>query len=239
MSISYRTILLLNIVSVLEALGIKLCIDHHIIVCNVVGGLTSNCAVIAFVAVKNLLTLGGYQLYFWVQRHHDPSRRIMLHSTAFDRWVPALPQAYWIYSPLYYVVFNLAFLALPNYNITVLNAWLMLMHASFWFLRFPTRVDPILREQVRHAPMDKATRLIMELVHAHDSEDNACPSMHCALAMFIALILYPFYPFFAILFPVLVVLSCLVCKQHLIVDIVPGLALGALHGWINLQMHQL
>ena len=87
--------------------------------------------------------------------------------------------------------------------------------------------------------MDRATRFVMELVHAHDSEDNACPSMHCALAMFIALILYPFYPSFAIWFPILVAFSCLVCKQHLIADIIPGLALGALHGLINLQMHQL
>lgn len=160
----------------------------------------------------------------------------MLQSTAIDRWIPAIPQAYWIYSPLYYIVFNLAFLTLPDYKIIVLNAWFMLMNASFWFLNFPTRIAPKFRKRIRKAPMDRLTRFMMDLVHDHDTEDNACPSMHCAFAMFIAIIIYPFYPSFSLFFPVLISLSCLVCKQHLIIDIIPGLALGALHGGINMYM---
>lgn len=232
----YRTILLLNFVSLLEALLIFFLIDRDVVVCNL-AGLNNLYDVIALVAVKNILTLGGYQMYFWPQRNHDPSRRILLRPTAIDRWIPAIPQAFWVYSPLYYVVFNLAFLSLTDYKITMLNAWLMLMHASFWFVNFPTGIVKEFREKVRSAPMDRATRFVMDLVHDHDSEDNACPSMHCAFAMFIAMIIYPFYPNFAILFPVLISLSCLVCKQHLVIDIIPGLALGGLHGWINMLMH--
>lgn len=232
----YSTILLLNVVSLLEALVIKLLIDQGIIVCNLTG-LNSIYDVIALVAVKNILTLGSYQMYFWAQRNYDPSKRIVVKPTVIDHCIPAIPQAYWIYSPLYYIVFNLAFLVLTDYKITMLNAWLMLMHASFWFLNFPTGISQEFRERVRGTSMDKATRFVMDLVHDHDSEDNVCPSMHCAFAMFITFIIYPFYPHFAILFPVLIVLSCLVCKQHLIIDIIPGLALGGLHGWINMLMH--
>ena len=232
----YRTILLLNAVSLLEALVIKLLIDQKMIVCNLMG-MDGIYDVVALVAVKNILTLGVYQMYFWPQRNYDPSKRIILQPTALDRWIPPIPQAYWIYSPLYYIAFNLAFLCLSDYKITMLNAWLMVMHASFWFLNFPTGIGKEFRERVRKAPMDKATRFVMNLVHDHDTEDNACPSMHCAFAMFVAIIIYPFYPHFAVLFPVLISLSCLVCKQHLIIDIMPGLALGGLHGWINMLMH--
>mmetsp|Transcript_10491 Transcript_10491/g.24309 ORF Transcript_10491/g.24309 Transcript_10491/m.24309 type:complete len:237 (+) Transcript_10491:2085-2795(+) len=235
---NYRTILLLNAASLLEALVIKFLIDWGFLVCNLVG-LDNIYDVIALVAVKNILTLGAYQIYFWPQRNHDPKKKILLRPTTIDRSIPAIPQAYWIYSPLYYIVFNLAFLSLPDYKITMLNAWLMLMHASFWFLHFPTGVAEGFREEIRKAPMDKATRFVMNLVHAHDSEDNACPSMHCAFAMFITFIIYPCYPAFAISFPILISLSCLVCKQHLIMDIIPGLILGGLHGWINVAMYQL
>jgi hypothetical protein len=233
----YRTILLLNLISLLEAVVIKLLIDRGLLICNLVG-VNSIRDVVALVAVKNILTLGGYQIYFWPQKNHDSKKKIILQPTAIDRSIPAIPQAYWVYSPLYYIVFNLAFLSLPDYKVTMLNAWLMLMHASFWFLTFPTGIAKEFREKIRSASMDKATRFVMNLVHAHDSEDNACPSMHCAFAMFIALIIYPLYPTLAVAFPLLISLSCLVCKQHLIMDIVPGLVLGGVHGWINITMNQ-
>ena len=234
----YHTILLLNLASLLEAAMIKFLIDRELLICNLVG-LESTYDVIALVAVKNILTLGGYQIYFWPQRNHDSQKKIVLQPTAIDRLIPAIPQAYWIYSPVYYAVFNLAFLSLPDYKVTMLNAWIMLMHASFWFLNFPTGIAKEFREEIRNVPMDKATRFLMNLVHAHDSEDNVCPSMHCAFAMFITLIIYPSYPTLAVVFPLLISLSCLLCKQHLVMDIMPGFVLGGLHGWINVAMNQL
>ncbi|MEL6152438.1 MAG: hypothetical protein AAFQ78_00215 [Bacteroidota bacterium] len=232
---TYRIILLLNLASLLEAFIIKVLIDNEIIICNL-WGIDSIYDVVALVAVKNILTLGGYQIYFWPQRNYDPKRRILLRPTALDRWIPAIPQAYWLYSPFYYAVFNLAFLCLTDFKIVVLNAWLMLMHGSFWFLYFPTGIDPTFRESVRKAPMDRWTRLMMDLVHEQDSVDNACPSMHCAFTAYLAFVLYPFYPTLAIAFPAIIAVVCLVCKQHLIVDILPGLTLGALHGSINMWM---
>lgn len=212
-------------------------VEGGVLICNL-RGVNGLLDMIALVAVKNILTLGGYQMYFWSQRNYDPKKRILLRPTALDRWIPAIPQAYWIYSPFYYVIFNLGFLCLTDYKLVVLNAWLMLMHGSFWYFYFPTGVDPSFRESVRRAPMDRLTRFMMDLVHEHDSEDNACPSMHCAFAMFVACVIYPYYPVLAIAFPTLVALSCLVCKQHYLIDIFPGLALGGLHGAMSLWMAQ-
>jgi len=233
----YRTILLLNFAALLEAFVIKFLIDQNIVVCNL-PGLHGIRDVIGLVAVKNILTLGGYQMYFWSQNNHGTKKITTLRPTALDRWIPAIPQAYWIYSPLYYIVFNLAFLCLTNYGLALFNVWLMLLHGSFWFYNFPTSVVKEFREKIRSRPMDRLTYFVMDLVHSQDTEENACPSMHCAIAMFITFIIYPYYPSFAVLFPILISLSCLVCKQHLVVDIIPGLALGALHGSINAWMHR-
>lgn len=230
-----RTILLLNGASILEAGVIKFLIDQKVIVCNL-KGIDSFYDVVALIAVKNILILGMYQMYFWAQKNYDSNKKILLQPTAVDRWIPAIPQAYWIYSPFYYTVFNLAYLSLNDFKVTILNAWIMLMHASFWFLNFPTGIEKSFRERVRNTPMDSATKFIMDLVHDYDSEDSVCPSMHCAFSMFISFAIYPFYPYLAVLFPPLIALCCLVCKQHLIIDIIPGFALGGLHGWLNLLM---
>jgi len=233
---NYKTILLLNLAALAEALILKVLLDHGLVTCNM-AGLNRLYDVVALVAVKNMLVLAGYQMYFWPQNNHNPKKRIYLKITALDRGIPAIPAAFWIYSPLYYVFFSLAILCLKDYNITTLNAWLMLMHASFWFVNFPTRMNKEFREQIKKVPTDRVTKFIIDLVHSQDTEDNACPSMHCAFAVFLAFITYPFYPTLSIIFPPLVALSCLFSKQHIIVDIIPGLALGGLHGWLNLIMH--
>lgn len=231
----YRTILLLNLASLVEAFTLKVLLDSGLVVCNMTG-LDSIYDVIALVAVKNMLVLAGYQVYFWPQGNPDTNKRIYLRPTALDRWIPAVPKLFWIYSPLYYLFFSLAILCLKDYNITALNAWLMLMHASFWFVNFPTRISGEFREQVRNVPTDKLTKFIMNLVHSQDSEDNACPSIHCAFAVFLSLITYPSYPILSTVFPLLVALSCLLCKQHIVIDIIPGFVLGGLHGSINIAM---
>jgi membrane-associated phospholipid phosphatase len=232
---SYRTILLLNLASFIEACILKLLIDSGLIVCNM-PTLTSLYHVLALVAVKNMLVIGGYQMYFWPQNNHNPSKKIYLKPTSLDRLIPAVPEVFWIYSPAYYLFFGLAILCLKNYHITALNAWIMLMHSSFWFINFPTAVDQEFRKGIRKVPTDRLTKYIMDMVHAHDTEDNACPSMHCAFAVFLAFITYPFYPTLSTFFPLVVALSCLLSKQHLLIDILPGFLLGAIHGFLNMLM---
>ncbi len=233
----YRILLLLNGAALLEAFILHWGLTKGIITHNLSHQSESIYALVALVAVKNILLLGGYQLYFWTQHNHGARKNKVLRATALDRWIPAMPQLFWIYTPLYYMVFSLAFLVLPNYTFTVLHAWIMLLHASYWFFHFPTSVDPTLRIQIRKAPMDPWTRRLMELVHTHDTEGNACPSMHCAFALFVAIILYPYYPVWMTFFPFIIAFSCLVCKQHLVIDILPGLLLGALHGGIHQAIH--
>jgi hypothetical protein len=69
----YRTILLLNVLSLAEACLIKFLIGKGILVCNL-SGMDTLYGVVGLVAVKNILTLGGYQMYFWPQRNYGPEK---------------------------------------------------------------------------------------------------------------------------------------------------------------------
>ncbi len=232
---NYRTILWLNIASLVESVIFKLLIDYKLVVCNM-EGLDGIYSIIAMVTVKNMLVLGGYQMYFWPQKNHHVHKKKYLTPTSLDEWLPAVPELFWIYSPLYYVFFSIAILCLKNLNSTAMHSWIMLMHSSFWFVYFPTGIKKEFREQIRSVKTDRLTKFIMDLVHTHDSEDNACPSMHCAFAVFLACITYPYYPVLSIVFPLVVAISCLLTKQHLLIDIIPGFLLGASHGLMNVMM---
>jgi hypothetical protein len=231
----YRSILYIHLASLGEAIVFKFLIDYELVVC-VMPHLTSFYSIIAMLTVKNMLILGGYQMYFWPQKNHLQHRRKYLKPTALDKWIPALPYFFWIYTPLYYVFFSLAILCLPSFDTSAMHAWLMLMHSSFWFVYFPTSMPKEFRESIRRIKTDRFTKYITELVYAHDSEENACPSMHCAFAIFLACITFPYYPFLSIIFPILVALSCLFTKQHLLIDIIPGVLLGFLHGLMSVMI---
>jgi membrane-associated phospholipid phosphatase len=59
-----------------------------------------------------------------------------------------------------------------------------------------------------------------------DARSNSFPSMHVSVAMLTALYLYPSLGAVALSFPVLIGLSCLFTKQHYVVDVPAGAALG-------------
>jgi hypothetical protein len=50
--------------------------------------------------------------------------------------------------------------------------------------------------------------------------------MHCSVAMYVSLVLYPAIGNAAWVFVGLIAVSCLLVKQHQTADILPGIALG-------------
>src|SRR5262249_57948553 len=66
----------------------------------------------------------------------------------------------------------------------------------------------------------------LALVQRFDDRSNSFPSMHTAVAMLTALHLYPRLGPWALLFPVVIGLSCLFTKQHYVLDVPAGAAPG-------------
>ena len=68
--------------------------------------------------------------------------------------------------------------------------------------------------------------MLLALVQRFDARSNSFPSMHVSVATLTALHLQGHFGLAAFAFPVLVGLSCLFTKQHYLIDLPPGAALG-------------
>jgi membrane-associated phospholipid phosphatase len=66
----------------------------------------------------------------------------------------------------------------------------------------------------------------LAFVQTMDGRTNSFPSMHTSVATLTALHLYPIVGPAIVVFPVLIGLSCLFTKQHFVVDLPAGAALG-------------
>jgi len=233
---NYKNIVLFHFISFAEAFIIKLFINNNIIICNFLK-LIDIYSILSLIAVKNILFLGGYQIYFWSQKKIFFKKKKVLKLTVVDKYIPALPGMYWIYSPIYYMIFNLVFFFLQNYLISVLNVWIMIINVSFFFILLPTSIPFNFRKKIINIKTDFFTKIVVNLVHSNDLESNVFPSLHCAFSIYLSFIIYEFYDYFSIIFPFLIAFACCCCKQHLIVDIIPGFALGIFYSLINIIMN--
>jgi membrane-associated phospholipid phosphatase len=66
----------------------------------------------------------------------------------------------------------------------------------------------------------------LSLVHRFDARSNSFPSMHLSVATLTAMHLQPQFGVAGFAFPVLIAMSCLFTKQHYLIDLPPGAALG-------------
>jgi hypothetical protein len=98
---------------------------------------------------------------------------------------------------------------------------LLFIHSVCTFI-FPTTV-PL---HWRHYEIDTVSKRFLQLIQRYDNGRSCFPSMHCALATFACLVLYQTLGIWAFLFLVLIAVSCLLVKQHQMLDIPPGFLLG-------------
>ena len=180
-----------------------------------------------FSAVLAALVTGAYQLYFWVQRnnYHFPTRCFEIR---LDDRIPFWPRWVWIYNLLYYLMLGLTTISIQSIAAGVHLAFgglvLLLIGATLFYF-FPTNVPA----KFRNFEVTSLSRRYLKFVQSMDNDRNACPSMHCAVATYVGLaivhapVLGPGigYGFIAAL-----TVSCVVVKQHVIVDTIAGIVLG-------------
>jgi len=180
--------------------------------------LTVNLVLSAFIIV------GAYQLYFWCQRNGTrPPREL---GFTVDHKIPYRPGWVWVYSFLYYPVIlyiNLV-LATPGEFTRVAFSFLMLLAFQVvCFLGFPVTTPEHWRSINGRRNWSER---FLAFVQRFDARSNSFPSMHTSVAMLAALHLHPHVGTWAWSFPVLIGLSCLFTKQHYVVDVPAGAALG-------------
>jgi membrane-associated phospholipid phosphatase len=185
------------------------------------------------VTLSVFLIVGGYQLYFWCQRNPlAPPRELPL---TVDDWIPFWPAWVWVYSLLYYPAIlyaNMVVESPRDFTHLAVSYLLLLGFQTAFFLLFPV-VTP--EDWRQHNAERSRSERFLALVQRFDARSNSFPSMHTSVAMLTALHLYPSLGPWALAFPALIGLSCLFTKQHYVVDVPAGAALG----WAAFRAFQL
>jgi len=181
------------------------------------------------------LIVGVYQFYFWCQRNTIASPREL--KLGIDDWIPYWPSWVWIYSCIYYpLILYLNFVLESSRQFThiAMSYVLLLGLQMVFFVLFPVATPEHWRAINRRRTLSER---FLAFVQRFDARSNSFPSMHTSVAMLTALHLVPHLGALAFAFPVLIALSCLFTKQHYVIDLPAGAALGWLtfHAYATLS----
>jgi membrane-associated phospholipid phosphatase len=175
--------------------------------------------------LSGVLIIGSYQFYFWCQRNAPFEAREL--GSSIDSLIPYVPAWVWVYSFLYYpaILYVNFVLNSPEHFTQVASSYMLLLALQLpVFLLFPVRTP-----QSWRVPAERRRGLserYLAFVQKFDAPSNSFPSMHTSIAMLTALHLYDRHGVVTLAFPALIGLSCLFTKQHYLVDIPAGAALG-------------
>ena len=175
------------------------------------------------------LIVGVYQFYFWCQRNHLTAPREL--RLRLDDWIPYWPSWVWIYSCIYYpLILYLNFvMESPRHFTHVAVSYVLLLGLQMaFFVLFPVTTPEHWRAFNRQRTLSER---FLALVQRFDARSNSFPSMHVSVAMLTSLHLLPYLGALSFAFPLLIALSCLFTKQHYLLDLPAGAALGwVVHG---------
>ena len=179
------------------------------------------------------LMIGGYQFYFWCQRNHlVPPRELRF---PLDDRIPYWPTWVWIYSFLYHPIILYTTITVESadqFTYLATSYLLLLGFQMVFFLAFPVVTPESWR--ARNEQRTYSERFLA-FVQKLDARSNCFPSMHVSVATLTAMHLYSKLGVWVLAFPVLIGVSCLFTKQHYLVDVPAGAALG----WVTFHVFQL
>ena len=189
------------------------------------------CVVIAGVVA------GGYQLYFWVQRNnqHIPARCLKL---AIDDSIPFWPRCVWTYSLFYYVMIGLTVMSIRDlaHGVHLIFGGLMLVViGTIIYYLYPTVVP----RSYRDFEVNSLSTRYLAFIQTMDNNRNAFPSMHSAIGTYIGLTVTAI-PMIGTWLGyghiIIITFSCVAVKQHVLVDTIAGVALGASVFYVNMWL---
>lgn len=171
-----------------------------------------------------ILIVGAYQFYFLTQRR--PLRKAVVWHSAVDEKIPFKPAWSWVYSFLYYpAILYLVLLAedARHFNLMAFSFMILLFMQMAFFWLFPVATPPHWRSINTGRSLSEKFLLF---VQKFDQSSNCFPSMHVSVAMLTALHAWSGLGAWALLFPILIAVSCVYTKQHYLIDLPAGAALG-------------
>lgn len=191
--------------------------------------------------LKALGTMAFMALFFWAYfavLRNPLSTPTVMPLIGLDAWIPFSPQAFPVYASLWVYVslppaFFRDFRALALYGLWIAGLCLFCL-ALFWL--FPTTVPVFSVDWEAHPEL--------AVLRGLDLAGNACPSLHVATAVFSAFWLDRFFqrfqaPMFvrglSALHCLLILWSTVAVRQHVVLDVFAGIAVGAIFSWLSLR----
>jgi len=170
------------------------------------------------------LIFGVYQFYFWCQRH--PAAAVRQFTFPLDDWIPYRPRWAWVYSFLYYpaiLYLNWIVSSPRHFNHLAMSFFILLLGQMAFFVLIPVETPRRWRDLNRGRTLSEKFLLF---VRRFDAPSNCFPSMHVSVATLTALHAQAALGPAVFLFPALIAASCVFTKQHYVVDLPAGAALG-------------
>jgi len=176
-----------------------------------------------------IMFLGGYQPYFWCQR------RTLVRSRVFDSWwatldrkIPLCPSWIWFYTVFYYpvIVLVVSMRSRTHDEFAMISFSYMVMLAAMCtvYMLLPVTTPEGWRDPVEAKGL--STRMLA-FVRSIDGSNNCFPSGHAAVTVITAFHMAALVgPWVAAAWALSIHLSCLLCKQHYLVDLFAGAGLG-------------
>lgn len=183
--------------------------------------------------LTGIMIIGVYQFYFFTQRF--TKKRVKIYTSPIDEKIPFWPIWSWIYSFLYYpaiLYLNWIIEDMHQFVMIAITFVSLLFMQMFCFTLFPVATPKYWRTINQGKT---ASEKFLQLVQKYDDCSNCFPSMHVSVATLTALFAMPTVGMIALLFPLLIALSCMFTKQHYLID----LPFGALLGWLAFQIYGL
>lgn len=172
---------------------------------------------------------------YTIPNKHYTRTPMLLTMTGLDQAVPFIPHFIWIYVteiPMFIVAYFLC-QNMKNAN-KYLYSFFFLQVVSgtifwFWPTIYPRELFPL------PETLDSATFAVFTKMRELDAPTNCLPSLHVS-SVYLSSFIYlddqrRKFPFFVI-WATLIAISTLPTKQHYIVDVVAGLALGIFTYWL-------
>jgi len=181
-----------------------------------------------------------FVFYIYLLKH--PAYPVVIMPTlAFDDFVNFQPLAFPLYVSLWVYVTFPVMLMKTRREIVRYGGWIgslcVLSLGIFYF--YPNAIPPV--------QIDWSLYPAMEFLKNIDASGNACPSLHVGTAVFTALWLHHqlrlmrfgrFIVSLNLVWCVAIAYSTLATKQHVMIDLIAGAALGALVAWLSLRRVQ-
>lgn len=183
---------------------------------------------------NTVATIGFFPLYFWIMK--NAGQAWVLPLTAFDRLIAFWPAVLPIYLSLW------GYIALPvllakdkrelwsfSFGCAAMTAFALVV---FWFM--PTAIP--------NFTIDATPGTSLHFLKTVDSAGNAFPSLHVSFSVFACIVLArqlrdaaapAWLRLFNVAWAVAIVYSTMAVRQHVLIDVLGGLALGLALGFVS------